>query len=263
MFAILAGEKAVVGVTSVSASEVFDQAPVARIGPRQLLWVFSKPVSLFRRVEDTAAYGWGLVLLLGLVILTGYAEVQTGLIDRTVDLEIEKQLAELEKTQFHLIDRMQFRDAMETIRKQGDFNKMVARLGAVAIKPAFLLASFLLVSSLLYAAVALTGRKPEYHTLMGICAYSGFVVLAADLLRFGMMLCYRTVDVGTSLALVAPPGKPTWLVAVDPFRIWFWVLIAIGLVTTQQLSRRAAVAACVLLCLVGSGLRIGWEYAVP
>ena len=44
-------------------------------------------------MEDTGAYGWTLVTLLGLVTLAGYAEVQTGLIDRTADQQTEVRLA--------------------------------------------------------------------------------------------------------------------------------------------------------------------------
>jgi hypothetical protein len=72
-----------------------------------------------------------------------------------------------------------------------------------------------------------------------------------------MMLAYRTVDVGTSLAVLAPTGKAVWLSAIDPFRLWFWVLVAVGLSVTQQLSRRAAIITTSVMCLFALGARVG------
>ena len=45
----------------------------------------------------------------------------------------------------------------------------------VAAAPLGLLVSIMVISSLFYAAVALSGRKPEYHTLMSICTYAAVV----------------------------------------------------------------------------------------
>ncbi len=223
--------------------------------------VFAAPRLVFSRVEDTGAYGWALVTLLALVTLIGYAEVQTGLIDRTVDQATEKSLAELEKTQAQLVDRVELRDRMDAIRKQGEFNKLITRLGRVVVSPIQMLASFLLIASALYAIVALTGRKPEYHTLMSICVYTGFIELLAYILRLAMMIYYRTINVDTSLGLLAAPGKPSALAAIDPFRIWFWVLVAIGLVVTRQLGRRMAIASCALMAIVATLARVGLVYA--
>ena len=223
--------------------------------------VFSSPPALFKRVEDTGAYGWTLVTLLALVTLLGYAEVQTGLIDRVVDQRTEDRLAELERSQSNLVDRVQLREQMEDVRKQGEFDKLMTRLGAVVASPAKILVSALLIASCLYAMVALTGRKPEYHTLMSICVYAMFVDLLAQALRLAMMLFYRTIEVDTSLGMISASRGLVWLSAIDPFRIWFWVLVAIGLTVTQQLSRRMAIVSCVLMCIVAMGVRAAMAYA--
>ncbi|RIK66557.1 MAG: hypothetical protein DCC65_09390 [Planctomycetota bacterium] len=231
------------------------------LGVRHALWVYLTPGRLYARVEDTGSYGMTLVVLLALITLIGYCQVQTGLIDRLVDQQTESMLAHIEKEQSNLVDRVQLRETMDAVRKQGEFLKMLRRLGAVVLTPIQTLVSFLLISSLLYAAVALTGRKPEYHTLMSICVYAGFVDLLAIALRFLMMVVYRTVHVDTSLAMIGEPGKLYYLAAIDPFRIWFWVLIAIGVIVTQQLSRRVAIATCILMYLVSSAAHVGSEYA--
>lgn len=232
------------------------------LGVRHALLVFTSPRSLFDHVEDTGAYGWTLVTLLGLMMLLGYGEVQTGLIDRVVDENIEKQLAQIEETQLNLVDRIELKDRMESIRKAAVFEKTMTRIGVVAIKPMYLLASFMLIASVLYAMAALTGRKPEYHTLMSICVYAGFIELAAFVLQLAMMLYFRTTEIDTSLRALGTIGKLNPLAAVDPFRIWFWVLVGIGLTVTQQLSRRMAIATCAVMCVLAIGGRVALEFAV-
>lgn len=231
------------------------------LGLRHALAVYAAPTRVFTRVEDTGAYGWAMIVLLVLITLIGYTKVQTGLIDQVVDSQTGQRLAELEESQSALVDRVQLKDRLDAIRKQGEFNKTMARLGAMVASPAYMLASFLLIASVLYAAVAMTGRKPEYHTLMSICVYAGFIDLAAYLLQLGMMFYYRRLDVDTSLAALGAPGKPTVLAAIDPFQIWFWVLVAIGLTVTQQLSRRMAIVTCALMCLVAVGGRAALAFA--
>lgn len=235
------------------AEEVTEQREASALGVRHAFLVFTSPSSLFGRVEDTGAYGWSLIVLLTLVALIGYAEVKTGLIDRVVDQRTDEQLAELERTQLHLVDRVELRERMEEIRKGGEFSKLVRRLGAIVLSPAFLLVSALLISSCLYAVVALTGRKPEYHTLLSICVYSAFVHLVACALRLAMMLTYKTIDVDTSLGALATSKQLLWLSGIDPFRIWFWVLVAVGLSVTRQLSRRVAIVSCIVMGLVSMG----------
>lgn len=233
----------------------------ASLGVRHAVLVCTAPRTLFARVEDTGAYGWTLVTLIGLLTLTGYTEVQTGLIDRVVDQRTEEALATLEKTQADLVDRIELRERMDDVRKAGEFNKLLSRLGVIVFNPTFLLASFLFIASVLYAVVALTGRKPEYHTLMSICVYSGFIVVVGYVLRLVMVIYYRTTEVDTSLGMLVAPGKPTALSAVDPFQIWFWVLVATGLMVTRQLSRRIAIVSCALMGLTAVGVRIGIAYA--
>jgi hypothetical protein len=217
---------------------------------------------LFDRVEDTGAYGWVLVTLLGLVMLLGYAEVQTGLIDRVVDQNTEKQLAQLEETHANLVDRIQLKERMDAVHKAAVFETTMTRIKVVALRPMYLLASFMLIASVLYAMTALTGRKPEYHTLMSICVYAGFIELAAFVLQLALMLYFRTTEIDTSLRALGPIGKLNPFAAIDPFRIWFWVLVAIGLTVTHQLSRRMAIATCSVMCVLAVGGRVALEFAV-
>lgn len=226
--------------------------------------VYASPSALFRRVEDTGAYGWALVTLLALVVLIGYATVQTGLIDRTVDQQTESWLAEQEKTQVDLVDRVELRDMVEAAHKEAEFTKLITRLGVIVVTPVYMLSSFLFIAAVLYALVALTGRKPEYHTLMSIAVYAGFIELVGLVLDLAMKVYYRTIAVDATLRPLAPKDAPlaeALLAAVDPFRFWFWILIAIGLIVTRQLSRRMAIVSVSLMCFITTAAHVGIEYA--
>jgi hypothetical protein len=231
------------------------------LGVRHALMVYVAPRALFNRVEDTGAYGYALLTLIGLVMLIGYAKVQTGLVDRNVEMATEKKLADLETNQRNLVDRVQLKEAMEAVRKEAVFSKTITRLGVIVLQPIYLLGSFLLIASVLYAMVALTGRKPEYHTLMSICVYAGFIELTGYVVELLMMFYYRSTEVGTSLTGLGTGVMAKVLGGVDPFRIWFWVLVAIGLIVTQQLSRRMAMFACTMLGVFGAAVHVGLAFA--
>ena len=219
------------------------------------------PGSVFRRVSERSAYGWALAAMLLLITMIGWATVQTGLIDREVNRQTAKALAQLEREQSDLLSRLELSERMEKVREAGEFNKLMLQGGAMAYAPIALVATLMSVAAILFAVVALAGNKPDYPTLMAVCVYSAVVDVAAAALRLGMMLWYRTVEVDTSLGLlVSASGESATiracLSAIDPFRIWFWILVAVGLVLTGQLSRRAAGLTCALFALLAIGARM-------
>ena len=133
------------------------------------------------------------------------------------------------------------------------------------------LATTLLIGSVLYGVVALTGRKPEWHTLLTICVFAGFVEVLRLLTTLLFMLRFRTVEVDTSLGLLARlmaggehanpqalAGVWGMLTALDPFRIWFWLVVIVGLAVTAQLRGWRAWVSCSLCWLIGAAGRAAW-----
>jgi hypothetical protein len=235
--------------------------PKTTVGARDALRVLLDPPGVFGRIEDTPAYARALVLLLVLTTLLGIATVKTGLIDLEVDRDMERAIATLEREQGEALKRIELSERIQAIMKASVFNKLIMR-GAVSLTPPLqLLASVLVIASLLYTVVALAGNKPEYHTLIAICVYASAVDVLGHILRLGMMLAYRTARVDTSLGLLMggptqPVGLKSVLTAIDPLRIWFWILVVVGVVTTRQLGRRAAILVCTLFCLVAVAARV-------
>ena len=251
-------------------SEMLDVATRRTVGVRDIPLVLLAPRRLFARVEDVAAWGWPLLLLLTFVTLIGYATVETGLINREVTRRVQERIAQIDKVQRDVVERSALRELYERERKKGEFENLLTRIQVVVAEPAKALAAALLVAAVLYGVVALTGRKPEWHTLLTICVYAGFIDALRMLTTLVLMLCYETLEVYTSLAPLtrylvdvdaAEPAlaATVWglLSAVDPFRIWFWVVVIVGLVATAQLRGWRACLACTLCWLIAAAARTG------
>jgi hypothetical protein len=233
---------------------------------RDALYVLVSPRSVFRRMQDTPAYGWTLAFLILLITLLGVIAIQSGLVDLRTDRMTEQRLARLELDQKDLITQSELSRRMEDVREEGEFWKVMAQAEAVLFAPISMVVSILLIGSLLYAAVALSGRKPEYHTLVSICVYAAVVDVLAAGLRVAMMMIYRTDRVETSLSVLTRgmegSGQLTTLLSgFDPFVAWFWVLVRTGLVETWQLGRVASTVVCLLLFVVSCGLRVAAAHA--
>ncbi len=240
------------------------------VGLRDIPRVWVAPRRVFARVEDVSAWGWPLLILLTLVTLIGYATVETGLIDRAVDNRVSAALADIDRTRRDVVERSNLRELYDNQIKQGEFEKLLRRMGVVAAEPTQTLVGALLVAAVLYGVTALSGRKAEWHTLLTICVLAGFVDVLRLLLVLALRVHFRTLDVDSSAALILRllpagaggpvPAQAGWgglLSAVDPFRMWYWGLVVIGLTTTAQLSRWRAVLTCGLCWLVAGGVRGG------
>jgi hypothetical protein len=232
------------------------------------------PRRVFARVEDVPAYGWPLLILLTAVTLMSYGVMQTGLIDREVDRGVAERIAQLESEQRDVVERSELREMYQKEYELGGFMKLLTRIKVMATGPAKVLATVLLVAAVLYGVVALTGRKPEWHTLLTICVFAGYVEFLRQLMLLALMVQYETLEVDTSLALLArfvvdsEGAKPTTIAAVsgllsalDPFRIWYWLVTIVGLSATTQLPGWRAWVTCLLCWLVGAGARCGLAIA--
>ena len=236
--------------------------------------VFFAPRSLFARVEDVSAYAWPLVILLTAITLIGYATIETGLIDRQVDIELEEQIEQIEKQQLNVVERSQLKKQMGDARKGGDFMRMMRRIQVMAAEPAKVMASCLLIAALFYGLVALTGRKPEWHTLITVCVFASFIDVLRLVFRLVLMLRYERLEVDTSLgvlaALLPRDGEQAQQTAatlghvlggIEPLAIWFWIVVCIGLTTTVQLRGWKAWTSCAFFWLVAVLARVGISFA--
>jgi hypothetical protein len=265
-------------MSALPQSDGFVKPRRIRVGVLQIPLVLFSPRKLFERVENVTGYGGTLVFLLTGLALVGYAVSETGLVDRQVDQRVLDRQAELEKQYNDVVQRSTLIKLLEEERKKGEFDRMVARTGVIAAPPGMALLTILIVSALFYGAVALGGKKPEWHTLMTICVFASFTDLAHELFRMVLMFRHRSLDVDTSAALLARIMSPAAeasgatanaasamlahaLSGIDPFRVWFWVLVYLGVTTTAQLSRWKARVICFLFWLLTAAGHAGLSMA--
>jgi hypothetical protein len=232
----------------------------------RVLW---SPRQVFATVEDVPRYGWALVILLTCVALIGAAQVETGLVDRMVDEHVQAQIQAVDLAQKDVIERSVLREQIADIVEAGEFERVMRRIGVLVAMPARLLAGALLVAAMLYGVVALTGRKPEWHTLLTITVYASSAVVLGLLVRLGLILHFQTLNVDTSLMplvlLVAdqPGMNPQGLAAiggllsaVDFFELWFWWLVVVGCRATSQLVGWRAWLTCGLVWLACAAMNM-------
>lgn len=259
----------------LSLSEMSAIATRHTVGVRDIPLIVLAPRRLFARVEDVPAWCWPLAILLTLVTLIGYATVQTGLIDREVDRRVRQRIAFIDELQRDVVERSALRDLYDREYKQGQFEKLLTRIQVIAAEPAKALASAFLVAAVFFGMVALSGRKAEWHTLLTICVYAGFIDMLRLLLHLALMLRYETLEVYTSLTPLIPwildvqKAQPAltlsvWagLDAVDPFRIWYWAVVLIGLAVTEQLRGWRAWLIALSCWLIGAGARTAIQAAM-
>jgi hypothetical protein len=243
------------------------------VGVRDIPLVLLAPRAVLARIEDVPAWGWPLVVLLTVVTLVGYATVQTGLIDREVDRGVNEKIAQIDAQQRDVVERSTLRTLYDDQIKQGEFFKLLKRMQVIIAEPAAALASALLVASVLYGVTALTGRKPEWHTLLTICVLAGFVDALRLVVQLALMLQCRSLEVDTSLSLATrwlPASLSAkhvqvvsgLLTALDPFRIWYWLVMILGLSVTSQLRGWRAWVTCGLCWLAAAGGRAGLAVAM-
>ena len=238
------------------------------VGVLDIPRVLFAPRGVFGRVEDVPAYAWALVLLLVSVTMLGYMLVETGLIDREVDIQVQRNIAALELEQLDVVERSALSDLIADKKKEGEFLRLIQRVRVIGVSPIGMLAVVLLIPSLFYGLVALTGKKPEWHTLVTICVFASFADLLGIIVRFGMRLQFRTLSVDTSLAplmnFVQSEGVSAsqmnaamggLLSACDPFRIWFWLIMITGLTVTRQLRGWQAWCTCIFFWVAAAGAR--------
>ena len=172
----------------------------------------------------------------------------------------------LESTQRDVVERSALRDLYEQEYKKGAFELLLVRIQTIAAAPVEALATVLLVAAVLYGVVALSGRKPEWHTLLTICVFAGMIDALQRWVQLALMLHFQTLEVDTSAAAlvahwatangVKPATAAVWSAlagALDPFRVWFWWVIVAGVITTAQLRRWRAWSVCTFLLADCSG----------
>ena len=220
-----------------------------------LVALYVRPGSLFERLHRQNRSGAVLMLLILTHIVYGLAVVSTGVLDYDVAWRAEQQISQYVLRQEGADDEDVVTETVESFEKGAIFNQLVGRILLVIQGPIGLLLGIGILSGVLFVIVALFGSKADLQLLTGIVVFSACVDVPRLLLRLLLISQLQVMRVETSLAaLAASPevGLPVYVALrrLDPFVLWFWMLVGTGLWRARLLSGRAsAVIVCILAVL--------------
>lgn len=230
---------------------------------RDIPRMYTSPVGFYQQFDLATPYGGPLALLVILLAAAGYAVVGSGLVERSVDLSTEKSLSLIEKASIGEVKQDELDDRLRNARMAVGFWEVLASGAAVLEGPIKSLGRIFVGAAVAFVAVAMSGRKPAYHGLASILTFAAYVELLRQAVVVPLMLSLHSMEVETSLAVLlgGRAAASGWLYAglqaVDPFSIWFYVLAAIGISRSGQLSTRGAVWLGLVLWLGAAGLQAG------
>ena len=216
------------------------------------------PGQLFGQLPVSNRWVSALMLLLILQAGLGIALVTTGVRDYEMDVQTQKAVSQL--YQLHQGGDGQELSSLVTLAEQtGEFNKMVARLVTVLGPPGWSLFQLGILTGVLFVFVAVCTGKPNSSLLAGIVTFALWTQIPRMVVQVALISQLQLSRVETSLAALASDptiGLPGYLLLrqVDPFALWFWFLVGLGLSKTGQLTTMQAWRTVVFLALVGAGL---------
>jgi hypothetical protein len=225
---------------------------------KDVLRLYTRPGALFADLPQNNRSARALLVLLALYVLYAALVLSTRVPDYEIQARAQKDInrsAEQLKGEDNSEDLTR---AVEGLEKQAVFNRVFSRILLLLGGPTRLLCGVGLLSSVLFLAVSFWGSaKPDFAQLAGVVIFASFAAVPGLLVRLLLISQVQTMRVETSAAVLLPDphvglGAYLLLRRLDPFEVWYWSLVGLGLWKTGQMSgRRAVVVAVVLALLAG------------
>lgn len=225
-----------------------------------VLALYFQPGVLFSELPRRNRAAGAFFLLVLCYGLYGWGVITTGVLDYEIDVSAQKEIAQL---RHHYQPSRDDEDAekltskLDTAEKTAFFGKQMTRVNHVVMGPLGLLMQLSLLAGILFMIIALRGGKPKFHLLFGIATFAALVEIPRLICRLLMISQLQVSRVETSAAaFVNSPdaglGAYVLLRRFDPFTIWFYVLVGMGLFYTGQMRRRGAIITVCLLAVMAA-----------
>lgn len=226
---------------------------------RDLVAVFVAPSRLFEELPRQNRFAAALTLLLLVHGLYGWAVVSTGVGDYEIDLQTQRAVAQFLIEHEGEEETQQMVSALDAIEKAGTFNKQFSHVVEIVGRPLRLLMGTALLTGVFFVIVALTAGKPSNPTLAGILSFASWVAVPEFALRLLLLSQLQVTRVETSAAAFATGpeiGIAGYILLrrLNPFEIWFWGLVGLGLWRSGQLGGRSALFWTFVVALFVGGL---------
>jgi hypothetical protein len=240
-----------------------ESPPSARRGnlARDILSLYLRPTCLFRELPRTNRVAGALLLLMAVHALYGLGLISTGVVDYEIDVTTQKEISGVRQHPPGKEDAEKFTTALDTVEKGAIFQKQLTRVLLLAGGPLSLCLSVCVLSGCLFLVVALRGGKPNYQVLLGVTTFSAYVEVPRLLMRLLLIGQLHVSRVETSAAaFVSRPevGLFPYLLLrrLDPFEVWYYLLIGLGVYHAGQLRARSAAVAVGVLAFLAAILHM-------
>ena len=235
------------------------------------IWLaFANPSRVFYNLPRINRSTTALVILLLVLGTLGHLTTRTGVYAYEVKREANRAAFAYQKSHEGDDDPNAANAMAESIEKGSEFQVILNRLIAVFGKPLWTLCVVGLVGGFLFVAVALSGGKPKMSLLTGIVVFASFVQVPHAALRLYLTGLTKHTRVETSAAAFPTQlggehgvslGGYIGLRRLNPFDIWFWALMYLGLRKGARMTLRGAGASLAVMLFFDLVWQSGLDYA--
>jgi hypothetical protein len=227
---------------------------------RDLVRLYTSPTALFADLARWNRSAAALLLLMLLHAVFAVGLVSTRVQDFEIDTATQKAINQYANQPHSDESAEDVNRALTALEKGAVFYKLVARVLLVMGGPVRVAAVAGLLASVLFVVVALRGAaKPDFHLLAAVAVFAAYAEVPRLAVRLFLVSQLQVTRVETSLAaFVSAPhvSLPLYLLLrrLDPFDLWYWVLVGLGVWKTGQLSGRVSIVTVVILALAATAL---------
>lgn len=221
-----------------------------RAALRDLMHVLVAPGALFARLPLQHRSLLPCLILISLEIIISFGVVSTGVVDHEIDVNAERDWKPSPGDPESPVEREQQRAS--AVEKQKIFNKRIARVRLYGGRALLLVVEVGLLMVPLFGAVALRGGKPNLPLLAEVGVWAHFAEVGRRLFCLWLVAQLQVTRIETSAAaLVNTPavGLAAYILLrrLDPFVLWYWLLVMLGVWKTRQLRLYEAIILVVVL----------------
>lgn len=224
---------------------------------QDVLDLFWRPSRLYADLPMHKRTGAALTILVSAYVLYGFGLLSTGIHD--YEIQETAQRATVRHLQLHHGDDTpdDLNTALDMIDRGAVFSRAVTRLWLLLGRPATIVFGIGLLSGTWYLVIAMRGTRPDFRLIWAVITWAHCVEIPHMALRLVMASQLGASRIETSAAALAT-GPEVGLAGYvilrqfDPFTLWYWCLVALGIHNTGQMKRRGAAAATIAFALVGA-----------
>jgi hypothetical protein len=222
--------------------------------------LYIRPSVLFSELPRCNRSISAFFLLLLCYGLYGWGVISTGVLDYEIECSAQGEIAQLRQhyqASRDDEDSEKLTSKLDTAEKTAIFLKQLSRVNHLVIGPISLLFQLSLLAGILFMIIALRGGKPKFQLLFGIATFAALVEIPKLICRLLLISQLHISRVETSAAAFikgpeAGLGAYLFMRRFDPFTIWFYILVGMGLYYSGQMKRRSAIVTACFLAVMAA-----------